>query len=102
MKGIEQLYPQNHTLYLRVQTMLNMRCNYEDICDNLGLVGANRVNDLCDWFIAYKSPKALPMVKARPTYAPASYQPVRADAARFIAWRKQHEGAQKALEAIEL
>ena len=62
MNGIEQLHPQNRTLYVQVQRMLNLRMKYEDICDVVGLVGANRVNELCEWFIAYKTPKAMPLV----------------------------------------
>lgn len=99
MTGIEQLRPDNHALYLRVQKLLNLRWAYEAICDDIGLVGSNRVNELCEWFIAYKSPKKLPMVKSRvldvPTRSVAA-----ADAEKFIAWRKQHEGARKALEAM--
>lgn len=102
-QGIEQLRPDNHALYLRVQTMLNMRCKYEDICDELGLVGKNRVNELCEWFIAYKTPKALPMVKATQIYEVPQRSYVHSgNAARFMAWRREQQGAREALEAAGL
>lgn len=106
MIGIEQLHPKNHTLYVRVQVMLNQRARYEEICDIIGLVGPNRVNELCEWFIAYKTPKQLPTVVTKPVSSfrinADRYRPTTEEAKRFIAWRKQHEGARKALEAAGL
>lgn len=101
MNGIEQLHPQNHALYLQVQRMLNKRMKYDDICDVVGLVGANRINDLCEWFIAYKSPKALPKVRT----GSVLNVPVRAPSltdkgVRLSVWQRQREGAREALEAI--
>lgn len=103
MTGIEQLHPQNHSLYLRVQTMLNMRCKYENICDNLGLVGPNRVNELCEWFIAYKTPKALPKVRTGAVLdVPVRAPSLTAHGVRLSTWQRQREGARKALEAAHL
>jgi len=100
MTGIEQLHPKNQTLYLQVQRMLNKRMKYEDICDVVGLVGPNRVNELCEWFIAYKTPKPLPLVTtAHVLEIPTHSRLYSGDAERFLAWRKQREGARKALEA---
>lgn len=102
-RGIEQLHPKNHKLYLRVQTMLNMRCSFEHICDNLGLVGASRVNELCNWFNDYKSPKPMPLVHTgHATYRVGSRAGPAAHSERFIAWRRQREGARATLEALGL
>lgn len=100
MTGIEQLHPKNQTLYLQVQRMLNKRMKYEDICDVVGLVGANRVNDLCEWFIAYKTPKQLPKVRTGyvldvPVRAPS----LTGHGVRLGVWQKQRDGARRALEA---
>lgn len=99
MTGAEKLTPDNHDLFRRMTHLLNLRWTWEAIALDVGVYS---ISELAEWYVEYRSPKALPMVKARPTYVPASYQPVRADAARFIAWRKQHEGARKALEAAGL
>ena len=104
MTGIEKLHPRNHTLYIQVQTLLNLRWSYDAICDEIGLVGANRINDLCEWFIAYKSPKRLPAAR---TAQPITWQgkPIttpREMSQQFAAWRKQHVGARKAREAAGL
>jgi hypothetical protein len=100
MNGIEQLHPKNQTLYIRVQVMLNQRARYEEICDIIGLVGSNRVNELCEWFIAYKTPKQLPKVRTGavldiPVRAPSLI----GHGVRLSAWQRQRDGARKALEA---
>ena len=100
--GIEMLTPDNHALYLRVQTMLNMRCKYEHICDNLGLVGPNRVNELCEWFIAYKTPKAWPMVNSMVLNVPARSPALIDRGVRLQAWKRQRDGARNALKAAGL
>lgn len=101
MNGIEQLHPQNHTLYVQVQRMLNLRMKYDDICDVVGLVGSNRVNELCEWFIAYKSPKSMPLVSTKQVPdVPVGSRALRDNGVRLQAWLRQREGARKALEAI--
>ena len=101
MNGIEQLHPQNHTLYVQVQRMLNLRMKYDDICDVVGLVGSNRVNELCEWFIAYKSPKPMPLVSTKQVLdVPVGSRALRDNGVRLQAWLRQREGARKALEAI--
>jgi hypothetical protein len=103
MNGIEQLHPQNHTLYVQVQRMLNLRMKYDDICDVVGLVGANRVNDLCEWFIAYKTPKAMPLVSTGQVLdVPVRSRALLDKGVRLQAWLRQREGARKALEAAHL
>lgn len=101
MNGIEQLYPQNHTLYLRVQHLVRLKWSWEAIADDAGLVGPRRVTELCDWVLAYREPKKLPTVATASVLdVPAPSRLYTKDAQRFIAWRKQNEGARKALEAI--
>lgn len=102
MNGIEQLHPKNHTLYLQVQRMLNLRMKYDDICDVVGLVGSNRVNDLCEWFIAYKTPKALPMVNSQVLNVPVRAPSLLDKGVRLQVWQRQRDGARKALEAAHL
>lgn len=101
MSGIEMLTADNHKLYLRVQKLLNLGWKHERICDEIGLVGPRRVMDLCEWFIEYREPKKLPTVNmAHLNDLPKRYSPVRRGTERFLAWRKQNEGARKALEAM--
>lgn len=102
MTGIEQLHSKNHTLYVQVQRMLNLRMKYDDICDVVGLVGDNRVNELCEWFIAYKTPKPLPMVNSHVLDVPVRSRALLDKGVRLQAWLRQREGARKALEAAHL
>lgn len=100
MNGIEQLHPKNQTLYLQVQRMLNKRMAYEDICDVVGLVGPNRINELCEWFIAYKTPKELPKVRTGSVLdVPVRAPSLTGQGVRLGVWQKQREGAREALEA---
>lgn len=101
MRGIEQLHPSNHDLYREVQKLLNKRWQYDKICDHIGLVGVRREKDLVEWFLAYKSPKAVPLVRQKPLEVHPRYAPDRERARRFIEWRKQHEGAAAALRELQ-
>ncbi len=103
MNGIEKLHPENHGLYRRVQHLVSLKWKWEAIADDVGLVGPRRVMDLCEWVLEYKEPKPLPMVR---TDAPITWQgkalrDPKALTQQFIAWRRQHEGARKALEGVE-
>lgn len=102
MTGIEQLHPANTALYIRVQSMLNRRWKYEDICDEIGLVGSNRVNELCEWFIAYRSPKRLPMVNSQVLTVPVRSPSLLDRGVRLQVWKRQRDGAREALEAAGL
>lgn len=101
MNGIEKLHPQNHELYRRVQHLVALKWSWEAIADDAGLVGPRRVQDLCDWVLAYREPKKLPMVTARhvldvPVRAPS----LTSHGVRLATWQKQRQGAREALEAI--
>lgn len=102
MNGIEQLHPANTALYIRVQSMLNRRWKYEDICDEIGLVGSNRVNELCEWFIAYRSPKRLPMVNSQVMNVPVRAPSLTNHGVRLAMWQRQHDGARRTREAAGL
>jgi hypothetical protein len=103
MNGIEKLTADNHTLYCRVQHLVSLKWSWDAIADDAGLVGARRVQDLCEWVLAYREPKKLPLVTSRTVLEiPAQSRLYSKDTARFIAWRRQHEGARKALEAAHL
>jgi hypothetical protein len=98
MNGIEQLHPKNHDLYRRVQHLVSLKWSWDAIADDAGLVGSRRVQDLCDWVLAYREPKKLPAVVTRHVAAITAdtYRPTTEQVRRFEAWRKQREGARKA------
>lgn len=101
MTGIEQLHPQNHTLYRRVQHLVSLKWKWEAIADDAGLVGPRRVQDLCEWVLEYREPKKMPMVNTGyvlgiPVKAPS----LTAHGVRLSTWQRQREGARAALEAI--
>lgn len=101
MSGIEKLTPDNHDLYRRVQHLVSLQWKWERIAEDVGLVGPRAVMDLCEWVLEYKEPKKKPMVSAAYVHdVPVRYSPVKKDTERFVAWRKQREGARKALEAM--
>lgn len=101
MNGIEKLHPLNHDLYRRVQHLVSLRWKWEAIADDVGLVGPRRVTELCDWVLAYREPKKLPVVATGTVLnVPAPSRLYTRDAQRFMTWRKQREGARQALEAI--
>lgn len=103
MNGIEQLYPQNHTLYLRVQHLVALKWKWEAIAEDVGLVGSRRVQDLCDWILAYREPKAKPMVATGQVLTvPVRSQALLDKGVRLQTWQRQREGARKALEAAGL
>lgn len=98
MNGIEKLTPNNHTLYRRVQHLVRLNWSWEAIALD---VGVYQVNDLCQWVLDYREPKKLPMVNTGYVHdVPEKPVGVSRKAQQFIAWRKQHEGAKEALEAI--
>lgn len=102
LRGIEKLTMGNVTAYLRVQHLVGLRWKWEAIADDLGLVGENRVKELCDWVLRFKEPRiALVANKSYVREIPASRKSSN-DAARFINWRKQHEGARMAREELEM
>jgi hypothetical protein len=100
LTGIEKLHPQNHDLYRRVQHLVGLRWSWEAIADDAGLVGARRVQDLCEWVLEYREPKKLPMVSSLvlevPTYSPA----LRDRGVRLAMWERQRAGAMKARAQI--
>lgn len=100
MNGIEKLHPKNHSLYVHVQKLLNLRWSYEAICDDIDLVGPNRVKELCEWFLAYKTPKRATMIRQS---EPITWQekPItnpKQMSAAFMAWKRQHEGVKATLK----
>lgn len=102
LKGIEQLHPANHALYRRVTTLLNMRWQYDRICDEVGLVGPRREKDLVEWFLDYKSPKGMPKMQSNVLTVPTRSPALMEKGVRMQAWRKQHEGAEAALRELEM
>lgn len=101
MNGIEKLHSQNHALYLRVQHLVALKWKWEAIAEDVGLVGSRRVQDLCDWVLAYREPKAKPMVvTGQVLTVPVRSQALLGKGVRLQAWQRQREGARKALEAI--
>jgi hypothetical protein len=102
MNGIEKLYPQNHDLYRRVQHLVSLRWKWEAIADDVGLVGPSRVKELCDWVLAYREPKAKPMVNSQVLNVPEKSKALLDKGVRLAVWRRETEGARKALEAAEL
>lgn len=97
--GIEKLTADNHALYRRVQHLVGLRWKWEAIADDVGLVGPRAVQDLCEWVLEYREPKKSPMVKAKPIReVVGKSKSYSTTSERFIAWRRQHEGAKKARE----
>lgn len=103
MTGIEQLTPDNHTLFRRVTHLLNLGWKWEAIALDVGIY---QINDIAEWYLDYRTPKALPKVR---TEAPRAVVAVRSASTdprkttqQFIAWRREQEGAQKAREAASL
>jgi len=95
--GIEQLTPDNHTLYRRVQHLVRLNWSWEAIALD---VGVYQVNDLCQWVLDYREPKRLPMVNAGYVHDVPVKVGVSRETAQFIAWRKERAGAREALEAM--
>jgi len=103
MNGIEQLHAKNHTLYRRVQHLVSLQWRWDAIASEVGLVGPRAVQDLCEWVLEYREPKELPKVSSVPVYTPPPNSMLHVpNAARFLAWRRQHEGARKTLEEAGL
>lgn len=98
MNGIEKLHPQNHELYRRVQHLVHLRWKWEAIALDVGVYS---VKDLCDWVLAYRAPKKLPLVSTGlvldvPVRAPS----LTSHGVRLAVWQRQREGARKALETV--
>lgn len=102
MNGIEKLHAQNHDLYRRVQHLVSLRWKWEAIADDVGLVGPARVKELCDWVLAYREPKAKPMVNSQVLNVPVKAPSLLDKGVRLQTWQRQREGARKALEAAGL
>lgn len=102
MNGIEKLHPLNHDLYRRVQHLVSLRWKWEAIADDVGLVGPSRVKELCDWVLAYREPKAKPMVNIQVLNVPVKAPSLLDKGVRLQTWRRQREGARRALEAAGL
>ena len=99
-RGIEKLSMHNHTLYRRVQHLVRLNWKWEAIALD---VAVPNVQALCEWVLAYKEPK-------HDRFANGGYinnVPVKRKqspeemTARFLAWKKQQEGAKDALKAFE-
>ncbi len=102
MAGIEQLTPDNHSLYRRVQHLINLGRKYEAICDDIGLIGPHRVRELCEWFIEYRTPKHLrTSTPEHVLRVPVKSKALLDKGVRLQTWQKQKGGAREALNAIE-
>lgn len=99
MSGAEKLTPDNHDLFRRMTHLLNLRWTWEAIALDVGVYS---ISALAEWYVEYRSPKPLPMVASRVLPVPVRSYANSAQAAKFIAWRRQHEGARRALEGVEL
>lgn len=98
MSGIEKLRLDNHDLYRRVQHLVHLRWKWEAIALDVGVYS---VKDLCEWVLAYREPKKLPMVATGlvlevPVRAPSLTN----HGVRLATWQRQRQGARQALEAI--
>lgn len=93
--GIEQLTPDNHTLYRRVQHLVRLNWSWEAIALD---VGVYQVNDLCQWVLDYREPKKLPMVRSRVLNVPVRSQALVERGVRLQAWKRESGGARKTLE----
>ena len=102
MSGIDILRPDNHKLYLRVQHLVSLQWKWEAIADDVGLVGPRAVMDLCEWVIAYREPKKLPMVNSQVLNVPVPSPELRARGVRLAVWERQRAGARKALREAGL
>lgn len=99
MRGIEKLTLDNHTLYRRVQHLVRLNWSWEAIALD---VGVYQVNDLCQWVLDYREPKKLPMVNISNVHdVPVKAFGLSRQAEKFIAWKKQNEGARAARETME-
>lgn len=100
MSGIDQLHPQNHGLYRRVQHLVRLKWSWEAIANDAGLVGPRRVQDLCEWVLEYREPKKLPMVNSQVLNVPVRAPSLTSHGVRLAVWQRQRDGVRKALEAI--
>lgn len=97
MNGVEKLHPLNHDLYRRIQHLVSLRWKWEAIALDVGVYS---VKDLCEWVLAYREPKKLPMVSSRVLPVPVRAPSLVAHGVRLAAWQKQHDGARRAREAV--
>jgi hypothetical protein len=105
-KASDLLRPDNRELFETVRDKLNQRSPVvpvQFIADELGVT----VDELCRWFIAYKEPrKAKAYQSPRFPALPEPKQPIRdpwADSEerrRQAIWKRQHEAARAAREAM--
>lgn len=99
--GIEKLTPDNIALYQRLTHLLRLKWSWQAICDDVGIY---HVDDLCCWYAAFKSPKPdvfrnggmIHSVPVKVRHGMTKEQ----QAEKFLAWRRQNEGAKRTLEAM--
>lgn len=98
MRGIDQLTPDNHTLYRRVQHLIRLNWHWEAIAID---VGVYQVKDLVEWCLEYREPKKLPTIaNSRVLTVPVRSKELMDRGVRLQAWQRQKNGAREALEAI--
>lgn len=99
--GIEKLTPNNHTLFRRMAHLIRMGKTWEEIAEDVGIY---HVNDLCEWYVAYKSPpedifrhrqsiNVIPVKAVRVTPKPDPKKMTD----QFLSWKRAREGAKVAL-----
>lgn len=95
--GIEKLTLDNHTLYRRVQHLVRLNWSWEAIAAD---VAVPNVLALCEWILEYREPKPKEKVanNAYINNVPVRQKPSKEQmTARFLAWKRQHDGAVAAL-----
>ncbi|GEM_PF-3237370 len=104
MSGIEKFTPDNHALWRRFQHLVRLKWGWDAIADDLGLVGSRRVQDLAEWALEYRSPKAdtRPMVNSMVLNVPVRSKELLDRGVRLQtqSWRRETQGARKTLEAL--
>lgn len=100
--GIEKLTMDNHDLWRRVQHLVRLNKSWQEIVDDIGLVGPRAVQDLAEWMLEYREPKEakVPMVNSMVLNVPVKSQALLDKGVRLQTWQRQRDGARKALEAI--
>lgn len=95
------LTPDNHTLYRRIQHLVRLKWEWEEITEDVGIYPTrSNVHELCEWVLDYKTPKELPVASdAFINKVPVKKNKVAENTAQFIAWKRAKEGAKAALAA---
>ena len=93
----------NHTLWRRVQHLVRLRRNWEEIAF---AVDVEDVKALVQWVNDYKSPPKKPLVRTAQmlpiTYANKPIRTHKEMAAAFLAWRTEHPESAHALDKAGL